>query len=75
MTGHNLATCDNNKIPAFKPALITPDTIGRDAVGQHSATNAIPLGHIPPTPSPTKNRKTSISSCVLTNAPNAAKIE
>jgi hypothetical protein len=73
--GHARATCDSNKIPVFNPADITPDTNGFDAPGQHSATSAIPFGHIPPTPNPTRNRSTSICSTVCAHPPIAAKIE
>ena len=49
-------------MPTLIPAPKTPDTVGRDAFGQHSATSATPLGHMPPTPRPTRNRSTSICS-------------
>ena len=39
-------------MPTLMPAPRTPETVGRDAVGQHSATSATPLGHMPPTPRP-----------------------
>ena len=75
MTGHSRASCDSKRIPAFSPADITPATSGFEAPGELSATSAIPFGHIPPTPKPTKNRSSSICSTVCTHAPSAAKIE
>ena len=49
-------------MPTLMPAPRMPETVGRDALGQHSATSATPLGHMPPTPRPTRNRSTSICS-------------
>ena len=68
-------SCEINKTPALSPALMTPATQALDAEGQHSATSAMPLGHIPPTPKPTRNRSRSICSCVLAHAPRNAKTE
>jgi hypothetical protein len=62
-------------MPALRPALITPETSGREALDQHSETRAMPFGHMPPTPRPTRKRSTSISSCVRTHAPSMAKTE
>ena len=52
-----------------------PAAVAFDAVGQLSATSAIPLGHMPPTPSPTRNRSTSICSCVVAKPPSPAQTE
>ena len=62
-------------MPALSPAAITPETVAFDAVGQLSATSAIPLGHMPPTPRPTKNRNASICSWLVTKLPSAAQTE
>jgi len=63
--GSKCTSCESIRMPKLTPAPITPATTGREALGQHSETSTTPLGHIPPTPSPTKNRKTSICSLRL----------
>ena len=67
--------CDRSRMPTLMPAAMTPETVALLAVGQLSATRAIPLGQTPPMPSPTRNRSTSICSCVVTKAPAAAQSE
>ncbi|MEI8227748.1 MAG: hypothetical protein WCH77_05730 [Planctomycetota bacterium] len=59
--GQTRPHCERAMMPTLMPAAITPDTVALLAAGQLSATSAMPLGHTPPTPSPTKNR--SASSC------------
>ena len=74
-TGHARATCESRRMPPFNAAPMTPAITGRDRPGQHSAAKATEFGQTPPTPSPTKNRSTSISSCVRTHAPSPANTE
>ena len=73
--GQMRASWASRKMPALSPAAITPETVALEAVGQLSPTNAMPLGHIPPTPSPTRNRSSSICSWVCTRLPAAAQTE
>jgi len=67
--------CDKMITPMLMPAAITPETVALVAAGQLSATSAMPLGHTPPIPRPTRNRSTSICSCDVTKAPAAAHSE
>jgi len=62
-------------MPKLMPAPMMPATSGREAFCQHSETNTTPFGHMPPTPSPTRKRNTSICSCVLTSVPKPVNTE
>jgi hypothetical protein len=67
--------CDSAMMPTLIPAAITPDTVALLAAGQLSATSAMPLGHTPPTPRPTRNRSPSSCHCEVTKPPAAAPSE
>ena len=70
--GCTLPNSERQTMPTLIPAARMPETVGRDVFGQHSATSATPLGHMPPTPRPTRNRSSSMCSQVSTNAPSPA---
>ena len=69
------ATCESRRMPVLIAAPIKPATVGRALSGHDSATSATAFGHTPPTHSPTRKRRTSICSCVVTQAPRPAKME
>jgi hypothetical protein len=63
LTDQICAICESRRIPALIAAPINPANVGRALSGQHSATSATAFGQTPPTPKPTKKRRTSICSC------------
>src|SRR4051812_38829959 len=61
--------------PTFAAVPRTPATTGRDALDQASEASATPVGHIPPTPIPERNRSTRSCSALSAKNPTPEKIE
>jgi hypothetical protein len=64
-----------NTRPTFAEVPSSPEIIGREASDQASEARATPVGHMPPTPMPARNRSSRTCSGVAAKYPTSEKME